>query len=118
MRTKKILIPLFRDEVAPRFDLAVEVLILVVSEDGAIEDQKTLVLPHASADELCDLILAQGVGVVICGGVEEEYYHYLRWKRVDVIDAVAGPAEAALNLFLAGRLRPGEIVFDRGAGRV
>jgi len=118
MRTKKILIPLFRDEVAPRFDLAGEALIVAVSEDGTVEGRQNLVLPNASADDLCDLVLSRDIDTVICGGIEEEYYHYLRWKRVDVLDAVAGTAEAALTRFLAGRLKSGDMLFAGGDSRV
>lgn len=116
MRMKKILIPLYRDEVAPRFDLATEALIVSVSEDGTPAGRQNLILPHASADELCDLVLSREIDTVICGGIEEEYYHYLRWKRVDVLDAVAGSVEAALDSFFAGRLKSGDMLFgDRSA---
>ena len=118
MRTKKILIPLYRDEVAPRFDLAGEALIVSMSEDGAEEGRQSLVLPHASADDLCDLVLSRDIDTVICGGIEEEYYHYLRWKRVDVLDAVAGTAQDALARFFAGKLKAGDMLFARQGGNV
>ncbi|MBA4358072.1 MAG: dinitrogenase iron-molybdenum cofactor biosynthesis protein, partial [Desulfovibrio sp.] len=51
---------------------------------------------------------------VITGGIEEEHYHYLRWKRVEVIDAVAGLAGEALAQYLKGELSAGAILF---AGR-
>ena len=112
MASRKVLIPLLRDEVHPRFDLAVEVMLAELTEDGG-QRQRILVLPHASADELCDLILREGVGTVVCGGLEEEYYHYLRWKRVEVIDGVAGEAALALERYKAGALRSGDILFTR-----
>ncbi len=102
---------MYRDEVAPRFDLAGEALIVTVSEDGTPGERQSLVLPHASADDLCDLVLSREIDTVICGGIEEEYYHYLRWKRVDVLDAVAGTVRAALARFLAGRLKSGDMLF-------
>jgi hypothetical protein len=114
--TRKVLIALYRDEVAPRFDLATEVLLATVpdgTDEGSGDERSTLVLGQASADGLCDLILARGVGTVICGGIEEEYYHYLRWKRVEVLDSVMGPAELALERFKAGVLKAGEILFER-----
>lgn len=113
MLNRRVLITLYRDEVAPRFDLATEILLVTLSPDGVEEDRKTLVLAHASADELCDLILGREVNAVITGGIEEEYYHYLRWKRIDVLDSVAGPAEAALVRYRAGTLRGGDILFER-----
>jgi len=112
MRTKKLLIPLFRDEVAPRFDLATEVLLAEVSVDGDVRTQDFL-LPHPSADGMCDLVLTKGVDVVICGGIEEEYYHFLRWKRVEVMDNVAAQALTALARYVDGSLKAGDILFGK-----
>jgi len=108
---KKILVTLYRDEVAPRFDLCSEVLLVTVDATGHEVRRQDLVLAHSSADDLCDLILDREVAVVITGGIEEEHYHYLRWKRVEVIDGVAGLSGEALALYLRGELEPGAILF-------
>ena len=50
---------------------------------------------------------------MITGAVEEEHYHYLRWKRVQVVDAVAGLAEDALARYLRGELSCGDVLFPR-----
>jgi len=106
----KILIPLHDNDVAPRFDLAVEVLI--ISGAGAVgsRDQRTVVLPRASADQLCQLIITEGIQTVICSGIEDDYYQYLTWKRIEVIDSVIGSSKAALNRFVDGTLKPGDIL--------
>ena len=111
--SKRILVTLHRDEVAPRFDLCAEVLLVAVDAEGGELKRQDLVLAHSSADDLCDLILDREVSVVITGGIEEEHYHYLRWKRVDVIDSVAGLAEEALERYLRGELMSGDILFPR-----
>jgi len=111
---KKILVTLYRDEVAPRFDLCSEVLLVIVDATGHEVSRQDLVLAHSSPDDLCDLILDREVAAVITGGIEEEHYHYLRWKRVDVVDAVAGLAEDALMRYLRGELSSGDILFPRG----
>jgi predicted Fe-Mo cluster-binding NifX family protein len=110
----KILVTLHHDEVAPRFDLASEVLLVTVDADNREVRRQELVLANASADDLCDLILDREVAVLITGGMEEEHYHYLRWKRLAVIDGVAGLAEDALSRFLRGELESGDILFPRG----
>ena len=110
---RKILVTLYRDEVAPRFDLCSEVLLVTVDATAREVRRQDLVLAHSSADDLCDLILDREVAAVITGGIEEEHYHYLRWKRVEVIDGVAGLAEEALALYLRGELEPGAILFPR-----
>jgi len=112
--SKNILVTLYRNEVAPRFDLASEVLLVAVDADNRELRRQELVLAHSSADDLCDLILDREVAVVITGAVEEEHYHYLRWKRLEVIDGVAGLAEDALARHLRGELESGNILFPRG----
>ena len=52
---------------------------------------------------------------MIVNGVEEEYYHYLRWKRVEVVDQVMGPVDAVLERWRAGRLAPGDILYGTEA---
>ncbi len=110
---KRVLVVLYGNDVAPRFDLATEVLIASVVTDGKVEETKILVLPQASAEKLCHMILTEDVQAVICGGIEDEYYQYLTWKRVKVFDSVAGPYELALEKLGTGALQPGDILFDR-----
>jgi predicted Fe-Mo cluster-binding NifX family protein len=110
MTSKKILIPLYESDVAPRFDLATEVLIVTgIGKAGSVE-RRTVVLPRASADQLCHLIITEGVQTVICSGIEDDYYQYLIWKRIEVIDSVIGSSDAALGRFVEGTLKPGEIL--------
>lgn len=101
----KILIPLYGNEVAPRFDLATEIMITSTDETVEAGSEKIIVLPQASAEKLCHLILTEGIQVVICGGIEEEYFHYLNWKKVTVIDSVISTWEKALNDFRNGTLK-------------
>jgi predicted Fe-Mo cluster-binding NifX family protein len=110
---QKILITLWESDVAPRFDLATEVLISSLGEDGSVEQNRTIVLAHPSAEDLCNLILTEEVNVVICGGIEQEFFEYLTWKKVRVMDSVMGPWERALERFRAGQLKTGAILFDR-----
>ena len=108
-----MLIALYGNDVAPRFDLATEVLIVTMEPAGEVIDEKTLVLPQASAEKLCHMILTEDIKVVVCGGIEEEYYQYLTWKKVDVLDSVIGPSEAVMASFKAGTLKSGSILFER-----
>ena len=114
--SKSILVTLYRNEVSPRFDLATEVLLVTVDADNREVRRQELVLAHASADDLCDLILDREVSVLITGGMEEEHYHYLRWKRIEVVDGVAGLAEEALARYLKGELSSGDILYEVGDG--
>ena len=106
----KILIPLYENDVAPRFDLATEVLIATGDAPPPAGEQRMVVLPRASADQLCHLIITEGVQVVICGGIEDTCHQYLTWKRVAVIDAVIGTGAAVLTRYYAGELASGDIL--------
>ncbi len=106
----KILVTLQNDDIAPRFDLATEVLIVRVGQGGVEGEPRTVLLPGPSSDELCSLVIKEDVSLVICGGIEETHYQYLGWKKIQVIDRVIGAAEKAVRLVLAGRLRSGAVL--------
>jgi predicted Fe-Mo cluster-binding NifX family protein len=107
---EKLLITIWREQVAPRFDLTSEVLVATVDATGEVVHCKTVVLPSVSAEDLCHLILTEGITTVICGGIEEEYFQYLTWKKVRVIDSVIGPYDRALEFARGGKLEPGAIL--------
>lgn len=106
----KILIPLYGNDVSPRFDLATEILITSTETPIGSGKERIIVLPQASAEKLCHLVLTEGVQAVICGGIEEEYYHYLIWKKVTVVDSVIGSWELALHHFVDGKLYSGTLL--------
>jgi len=109
----KTLIPLCRKEVAPRFDLATEAKIITVSKNNIIEEERTIVLAQASAEKLCHLILVENIQTVICGAIEDEYYQFLKWKKISVIDSVAGFCSVAFEHYLNKTLKSGAMFFKR-----
>ena len=106
----KILIPLSGKEIAPRFDLSTEAWVGWVDEAGDIARERVLVLAHPSAEDMCQLILNEKIEVVICNGIEAQYYDYLQWKKVQVIDGVMATAEQALAAFARQALPPGSVL--------
>ena len=110
MMNQKLLITIWRDQVAPRFDLTSEALVATLDSTGEVQQCKTVILPTVSAEDLCHMILTEGISLVICGGIEEEYFQYLTWKKVKVIDSVIGPYDRALEFARAGKLEPGAII--------
>jgi len=110
-RVRKVLVVVQDRYVAPRFDLALEV---VVAQNDA-DSVRTLILAQNSAEKLCHLILENGINDVVCGGIEEEHHQYLTWKKVKVIDNVIGTMEWALDRWRSGLLKPGDI-YERYEG--
>ena len=113
---KRVLVTVHENDVAPRFDLATEVVIATLAHDTPLDENKTLVLAHASAEDMCQLVLDEGVEAVICGGIEEEFYDYLTWKEVRVVDSVAGKWKGALEALRAATLQSGDVLFPRPGG--
>lgn len=109
----RVIIPLHGMEVAPRFDLTSEVWIGVQGPDGRFLEERTVVMPQASAENLCQLILSEGADVVVCGGVEQEYYDYLVWKKITVYDDVMATLDAAKKALEEGNLRSGAVLLKR-----
>ncbi|TYT76086.1 NifB/NifX family molybdenum-iron cluster-binding protein [Desulfobotulus mexicanus] len=110
---EKILIPIYGQDIAPRFDLATEVVILIREVGNPTPEERMMVLPQASAEQLCHLILSDGIATLICGGIEEEYFQYLSWKKVKILDSVMGPWQKAAELFMENRLKAGENLHKR-----
>lgn len=103
---------LLGDSVAPRFDLATEVLIAQSRDGRLVGEPRVVLLPGPSADELCSLVLAERVGCVVCGGIEDVHFQYLAWKEVEVVDRVIGNWQGVLRRLLRQELRPGMVVRD------
>ena len=110
---RRVLLTLYGNDIAPRFDLATEVMIVTFGPQGGREEEKTVVLPRPSAEALCHMIVTEGIHVVVCGGIEEEYLKYLAWKKISVLHSVLGPSETVLARYEQGRLRSGDILFSK-----
>ncbi|GAB6057434.1 NifB/NifX family molybdenum-iron cluster-binding protein [Desulfonatronum parangueonense] len=102
---RSVLVVVHEGEVAPRFDHVLEAVLATEDEDA----KHNLIMPQSSAEELCHLILKENVQEVVCGGIEDEYYQYLTWKKVKVLDNVIGPVDWALQRWKSGDLQAGDI---------
>ncbi len=108
--TYRIFIPLYQEEVSPRFDLSTEVLHAECDDNGSILKEKLLILPGPSAERLCHMVMTEHIQTVICGGIDQELYDFLLWKGVQVIDDVIGPGALVLRRYVAGGLKSGDVV--------
>lgn len=108
---ENILIPLLDNELAPRFDLATEALVVSVTREtsamGKI-NEKVVVLDSPSGETMYRLVMTENVKTIICAGIEKEIYDFLKRKGIEVIDDICGPADAVLEAHLMGKLTPGQ----------
>lgn len=106
------------DFVSPRFDLSSEVIIATYYDQQLMGEPRSLILAEVSAEMLCDIAIKEQVACVVCGGIEEEHYQFLSWKKIKVIDAVIGACSDALQLALENKLKPGVILPEIRTGKV
>jgi predicted Fe-Mo cluster-binding NifX family protein len=106
----KILITVQDHNVAPRFDLTTEIIIYEYTETRPKGEPRYIILPRKSTEDLCDLIVKEGVTCVICGGIEDNLHKFFVWKKIKVIDSIIGSHAQALERAIAGQLHPGCIL--------
>jgi hypothetical protein len=114
-RGRRLLVTIWEEYVAPRFDLATEVLVADLAPDGDVLRRRTVVLPEASAEALCQLVVSEGITEVVAGAMEEEFHQYLTWKNVRVLDSVVARWEEALLRHSRGDLSEGDVLFPSRA---
>ena len=106
----KIMMTVRGDCIAPRFDLSAEVIIATCYDNTLLEEPQSLLISRVSAEALCELALKENVSLVICGGIEEQHYQFLSWKKIRVIDSVIGPHGDVLRLAMDNNLKEGTIL--------
>lgn len=113
---RKLLMTIQGEYVAPRFDLATELLVASISDGKLAGEPKTIIMDKPSDEKLCKMILEEKITDVVCGGIDEMHFNFLRWKQISVVDGVIADWRSALNMHQAGLLRQGQILFD-GTGQ-
>ena len=111
---EKILIPLLDNDLAPRFDLASDILVVSITREtsamGKISE-KVVVLDNPSGEAMYRLIMSENIMTIICAGIEKEIHDFLRRKGITILDNICGPADAILEAYLMGKLSPGQSYF-------
>ncbi len=106
----KIMMTIRGDFISPRFDMSLEVIIATCYDRQLLEEPHSLILSEVSAELICDLVLKEKIGIVVCGGIEEEHYQFLIWRKIMVFDAVIGPHAEVLRLVMDNSLKSGTIL--------
>jgi len=106
----KLMVLIQGDFIAPRFDLATEILILRHDKGEVIGEPKMIIIERPSDESLCQMAVEENISDMICGGIEEVHFNFLVWKKVTVLDGVIGSWRTAVDKAVAGMLRQGEIL--------
>ena len=109
----KLTIPVHQEKIALRFDMATEVFIILLSDKFINEEKKSIILPRTSAEELCHLMLSKNINTLICGAIEDEYYQFLTWKKINIFDSVVGTWSEAFTNWKESSLNSGDILSSR-----
>jgi len=107
---RKLMVLIQGDFVAPRFDLATEILIVRFENGEEIGEPKMIIIERSSDEALCQMAVEENITDMICGGIEEVHFNFLVWKKVSVLDAVIGSWRTAVEKAVAGSLQQGEIL--------
>lgn len=111
---RKLLVVIQGDYVAPRFDLATEVIIVKYEQNETVEEPKNIIMERPSDEALSQMMVDGHVTDLVCGGIEDLHYQFLVWKRVNVVDRVIAPWQEAMERHIKGRLQSGDVIRPAG----
>jgi len=97
-------VPLFGDEVAPRFCAADEVLVVEIGEGGAAEKARRLSLKGLPWSTRLDRVAAEGVTILLCCGFNRRFLARAESLGMRVIWGLAGTASELVTAHLSGDL--------------
>ncbi|PIE65109.1 MAG: hypothetical protein CSA26_04505 [Desulfobacterales bacterium] len=103
---RKLLLPIQGDFIAPRFDLATEIVVVRFEEGKVAGEPRNFIMDSPSDEELCQMIVELNITDVVCGGIEELHYNFLIWKKVNVIDGIIADWHTALDKAVVDGLQP------------
>jgi predicted Fe-Mo cluster-binding NifX family protein len=93
--------------VAPCFEYCSTMAVFTV-EGALVSDQVDFPIRSRDPFDRVRLLRDRGVDTVICGGMQDIYEDLLRTTGLEVISWVSGSVEELLDMYLRGRLVPGE----------
>ncbi len=117
MDPRWIAIPLFSDEVAPRFCFARWMLLIEV-EDGAVIEREQLDVEGFGWGGRLYLLSQRQVTMLVCGGFNRRYLHLAEALGIFVSWGHTGPVEPMIKKLCAGDLplAPKENIPGSGCG--
>jgi predicted Fe-Mo cluster-binding NifX family protein len=111
----RLAIPYFGSRVAPRLDGARRLLLLSI-EDGKVTSRESVETSSRTSAGKLRLMKRREVGVVICGGIDQQSLRLFRSSGMRIFSWITGEVDDAVRMFLRGDLKPGTML-DLRAGR-
>ena len=99
-----IAIPVYENRVMPRFGCTRQ-LIIVRTEDREIVEQKQFTLTDEQFGKLPELLAAEQVTIMICGGIHPRFQHLLHQQQIEVVWGVRDEWQKAVQAYLSGTLQ-------------
>lgn len=102
-------IPLLTNRISPRCTIAECLLLLDTDprEPGRIRHRSFVPLVNQGWYEMINLLVAEGVETLVCGGISRDSRAELARHDIAVVENVAATATAVVEAIVGGDLRPG-----------
>ena len=112
----KLVMPVWEGRISPLFDVARELLVIVV-EEGREQNRQSVPLQEEWLPFRVRRLADLGVKVLICGGISRALADLLQTAGITVIAQIKGEPDQVLNAYLSGNLAAPRFAMP-GAGRI
>jgi predicted Fe-Mo cluster-binding NifX family protein len=112
----KLAIMLYGTRVSPRFGYSRGVMIVELSGQEEIH-RRNLGVETCPPEQVPELLLKEGVAVVISGGMNHHFQNLFQSRGIQVIWGIIGEADDVLAAYKSGKLIPGMGCCLRGQKR-
>ena len=99
----KVAIPLFRNGVSPRIDIADSLLIYDI-DNGVVKRKEKCSLTFEHAAQLISILQKKQITRVICAGCPQFFLRMLYFYGVEVVPGVTGDPEYIVKQLVEGKL--------------
>jgi predicted Fe-Mo cluster-binding NifX family protein len=98
----KVAIPLFRNGVSPRIDIADSLLIYDI-DNGIVKGKETCSLTFEHAAQIIPVLQKKQITRIICAGCPQYFFRMLYFYGVDVVPGVTGDPENIVKQLIDGK---------------
>jgi len=115
-KVMRVAIPYWQGRISPVFDVAGNLLLVDVT-NGREQARSNVVLDTEQPQARADLLVEQGVNVLICGAISWPLERALATANIEVISQTCGDVEQVLAAFANGQLRYNAFLMPGCCGR-